>query len=419
LGVDDFALRKGHVYGTILVDLDQQRPIDLLPERSAAVLEQWLKDHPGVELITRDRAPEYADGATQGAPDAVQVVDRFHVLQNVRELLQRLLERHQAALQEATTIAMAPVDATPVPASDVRADVTEPPTDRGALAHTHPSTTSTPPPHPTQATQQRQDHRESRLASYTTVRTLSGQGLSIRAIAAQLRMSRRTVRCFVLADDFPERATRRPVRSKLDPFVPYLQQQLAAGQDNGMDLWRDLRDHHGYTGSRGLLSRWVARHRAVVDLGTAKPRRRGRPPAPAGTPSVPQRRLSARQAAWLLVRRPDTLATDDQRLVERLCQHTPTIATAYQLAQDFIQMVRERQADTFAVWLTRATTSGIPEFQGFVAGLERDKAAVVAALTLPYSNGQVEGQVNRLKLIKRSMYGRAHFDLLRQRVLAA
>jgi transposase len=359
LGVDDFALRKGQVYGTILVDLDQHQPCDLLPERTAAILEQWLKDHPGVEVITRDRATDYADGATRGAPDAVQVADRFHLLQNVREMLQRLLSRHQAALQAATKADTAPANAAPLAAGDAASAVMDPPTNHVTEANASPSTITVPAPGLRKAAQQSQERRDRRLASYTTVRALRDQGLSMRAIAEQLHLSRKTVRRLVMADQFPERATRRPAPSKLDPFVPYLQQQLALGQDNGMQLWRDLRDQHGYTGSRALLSRWVARHRPVAEPATAKPRRRGRPPAPAATTSAPQRRCSARQAAWLLVRRLDDLEDADRGIVERLCQHSAVIDTAYQLAQDFIQMVRERQAAALESWLDRTSARSI------------------------------------------------------------
>jgi transposase len=422
LGVDDFALRKGQVYGTILVDLDQHQPIDLLPERTAAILEQWLKDHPGVEVISRDRATDYADGATRGAPDAVQVADRFHLLQNVREMLQRLLERHQAALQAATKADTAPADAV-LAAGDAASAVTAPPTNHATEANASPTTITVPAPHLTKAAQQRQERRDRRLASYTSVRALREKGLSIRAIAEQLHLSRKTVRRFALADQFPERATRRPAPSKLDPFIPYLEQQLVLGQDNAMQLWREVRDHHGYRGSRALLSRWVARHRHLRPAADAAPprvRRRGRPAAPAvATAPVSQRRCSARQAAWLLVRHPDELEEADRDIVTRLCEHSTTIGIAYHLAQDFMVMVRERQAAVFDSWLDRAATSGIPEIVSFVSGLQRDQAAVRAALDLPWSNGQVEGQINRLKLIKRSMYGRANFDLLRQRVLAA
>ena len=105
-------------------------------------------------------------------------------------------------------------------------------------------------------------------------------------------------------------------------------------------------------------------------------------------------------------------------MIDRLCAHTPVVATAHQMAQAWIAMVRERHAPDLDDWLARAHASGIPELETFAAGITRDKPAVVAALSLPYSNGQVEGQVNRLKLIKRMAYGRANFDLLRQRVIA-
>lgn len=251
---------------------------------------------------------------------------------------------------------------------------------------------------------------------------LHAQGKSLRALAAQLHLSRNTVRRFLVASQFPERASRRPGPSKLDPFIPYLEAQLAAGQDNGMQLWRDLREQQGYRGSRGLVSHWVAGHRHLVPSTDplSPPRRRRGCPTTSSPQSAQaaQRRLSARQAAWLLVRQAEKLEEEEQRIVERLCQQAPRVEVAYQLAQEFIKMVRERQAEAFDGWLQRASASGIAELQSFVVGLERDKAAVVAALSLPYSNGQVEGQVNRLKLLKRSMYGRAKFDLLRRRVLA-
>ncbi|NJN18187.1 MAG: transposase, partial [Oscillochloris sp.] len=264
--------------------------------------------------------------------------------------------------------------------------------------------------------------RSRRWAQYERVQELRAQGVSYRAIAAQLHLSRQTVRRYSVADRFPERATRRSKVSKLDPFTPYLAQRLAAGADNALQLWRDLRDQHGYSGSRALVSRWVAQHRHLVPAREhAEPikRRRGRPAQPAkAAPPSPQRRLSARKAAWLLICRPEAVTEDDRLVIDRLCAQALAVATAHQLAQAFITMVRERQASALEDWLAHATASGVPELQTFAAGIERDKLAVSAALTLSFSNGQVEGQVNRLKLIKRMAYGRANFDLLRQRVLA-
>ena len=425
LGVDDFALLKGQIYGAILVDLDKHRPVDLLPDRSAATFKQWLLAHPGVELIARDRASEFAEAAASGAPNAVQVADRFHLMVNAREMLQRLLERQPAALRAATnadpaladqpsivagaaTLAAPALAAPPLAAASVPASMV-------------PAVAPTPElPLPAQRSQHR---RAARLELYQKVRELHAQGRSRRVIAAQLQLGRNTVRRFVVADEYPERATRRTLSSKLDCFVPYLEQQLAAGGDNGMELWRRLRDEHGYNGSRALVSRWVAGHRQLVppvDPATPKPRRRGHPPAPSSAiPAVTQRRCSARQAAFLLLRQPEELEAADGRVIERLCQLSAEVETAQRLTHEFMGMVRQRLGERLEEWLTRMDESGIAELQSFAAGIKRDKAAVFAGLTLPYSSGQVEGQVNRLKFVKRSMFGRSNFDLLRHRVLAA
>lgn len=406
LGIDDFAFRKGQVYGTILVDLERHQPVDLLPERSADAVATWLGEHPGVEVITRDRSAEYAEGARRGAPDALQVADRFHLLHNLREMLQRLAEQHQDALRAVVQVAAPPSEE---PSGDREQPRTlAPPT--AALA-----------PRSRPERERRQERRDRRSARYQRVKELRAQGLSLSVIAEQVHLSRRTVRRYCRNEQFPERSLqRRP--SKLDAFRAYLEQRLAAGEDNALELWRELREQYGYSGASRQVSRWVAAHRHLAPApDPARPPvpRGGRPPASAPPrPAAPPAPLSAHKAAWLLIARPKTLAPDEQQLVERLCGHSPRLATAYTLAQAFIQMVRERKGEQFDGWLGQVASSGVREFQQFALGLERDKAAVAAALSSPYSNGQVEGQVNRLKVIKRMAYGRAKFDLLRQRVLA-
>jgi DNA-binding NarL/FixJ family response regulator len=249
VGVDDFAFRKGQTYGTLLVDLERHQPIDMLGDRSAETLASWLVQHPSVEILTRDRAPDYADGATRGAPQAIQVADRFHLLTNLRETVQRLLDRHQAVLRNAVV---------PPPA-----DVVDPPTSPPAASlPTSPPTTAAPAP--ALRTRQEREHQQRRrrwLARYSEIRALHDQGHGIRAIARQLDISRQTVRRILCADQFPEYGARSTRSSKLERYIPYLHQQLAAGNDNALALWRDLRDHHGYVGSRSLVSTWVAQHR--------------------------------------------------------------------------------------------------------------------------------------------------------------
>lgn len=395
LGVDDWSFRKGRTYGTLLVDLEQHQPVDLLPDRTADLLERWLLAHPGVEMISRDRAGAYAEGATRGAPNALQVADRFHLVQNLREALQRLLDRQQAALKAASM-----------------------PSTQAPLTADAPPSLSTPgEPPPTRVEQDQAVRRARRHARYEAVRALASEGWSIRAIARQVHMSRDTIRRFLVAGTFPERARPRPRPSLLDAYIPYMRARWQAGCDNGMQLWREI-DAQGYPGSRALVARWVAQQRGVLPSTSGHvTKRRGRRPAPP-RPQPAVRPISARRAAWLLVRQPADLTDAEWDTLTRLLNACPAVATAYPLAQTFGTMVRERRGAALDEWLHAAATSSVPELHSFVAGVRRDLAAVRAGLTLDVSQGQVEGQVNRLKLIKRSMYGRANFDLLRQRVLA-
>ncbi len=409
LGVDDFAFRKGRTYGTLLVDLEQHQPIDLLPDRTADLLEGWLLAHPGVEVISRDRAGAYAEGARRGAPDAIQVADRFHLLQNLREAIQRMLDRQQAALKAASSPPALPSLPPVPPVNDGMSSI--------ATAVEPPARSTPSEPPPTRVEQEQTVRRTRRHARYDAVRTLAEQGWSIRAIAREMHLSRDTVARYIRAGTFPERARPRPRPSMLDAYIPYMCVRWQAGCDNGMQLWREI-DAQGYPGSRALVARWVAQQRGVLATPAGKrAKRRGRRPAPP-RPQPAVRPISARRAAWLLVRQPADLTDAERATLRRLLAACPAATTAYPLAQSFGAMVRERTGGALDGWLHAAATSGVPELQSFVAGVQRDVAAVRAGLTLDVSQGQVEGHVNRLKLIKRSMYGRANFDLLRQRVLA-
>lgn len=343
LGVDDFALRKGQVYGTILVDLERHQVVDLLPERSATSLAQWLTDHPGVEVISRDRSGEYAEGASRGAPEAVQVADRFHLVQNLRDVLQAVLERHQAVLQ-ATQVPAAPARPTPEPAAASAPEGTQEPVSEPLASAAKPTLT--------RYQQLGIQRREQRQAHYERVRDLQAQGHGIREIARQMGLSRQTVRTFLRADVFPERADRGCGVSKLDPFVAYLRARLEAGETNGSALWRELRDHHAFTGSQPLVRKWVARHRHLIPSTLVKsaPRQAW----PAATPpaaSVPPRRRSARQFAWLLMRPVAELEAKEQALVEPVLAASPAVQMAYTLGLAFLRMVRQRDVEGFDTWL--------------------------------------------------------------------
>ena len=295
LGVDDFSLRKGQVFGTILVDLERHQPIDLLPDRSSDTLASWLEQHPGVEIISRDRSTEYADGVTRGAPDAIQIADRFHLLQKGREALQRLLEQHSSELQTAQTPLVEP-SLQPTDEKIITTPVNEQPDEVPRTRHERVQV----------------ERRSRRYERYLRVRELHALGHSIHEITRQMQISRQTVRRFVRAEQFPEQGQQRPRKRKLDRFIPYLSEQLAKGNDNGAALWRTLRDEQGYTGSRSQVTQWVAHHRHLCPSRPTTARvGKGRPPATQLPMPPGPRRRSARQVSWLLVQPYDDLEVEE------------------------------------------------------------------------------------------------------------
>jgi transposase len=399
LGVDDFALRKGQRYRTILLDLEQRRPVDLLPLRSAMVLERWLQQHPGVEIIARDRGPEYIRGATAGAPQAIQVADRFHLLSNLREALERTLECSHASLR--TRFASTP------PAIQAVSASTAVPVRRRVRTGVEASMPA--------------KRRARRLALYESVRLLYHQGKSKRHIAQELQISPWLVRRFVEAEQFPERAAKSQRRTSiLTPFEAVLQEQWQQGQRTVPSLFR-LLQAQGYSGSIYTVRHWVQQRRQEPAPHT-KPAYRAKytiPPEEVAIRTAAQQRLpAARQLVWLVLKEQEELAADDQELLKFLLEE-PSIARIYPLAQQFLLLVRQRDLSAFDGWLSACVSSNVSELASFASGLQQDEAAVRAALTLPWSTGQVEGQITRLKLLKRQMYGRASFTLLGQRVLHA
>jgi transposase len=258
--------------------------------------------------------------------------------------------------------------------------------------------------------------RQRAAERHAAVQRLAAEGLSQRAIAKRLRLARVTVRRYCHAGSVPEQVAhgRRP--SILDPHTAYLERRWDEGCRSGLQLWRELRER-GYPGSRKLVALW-ARARRTEPAPTTPRRYRPAPGAPAAAPP-PGRRPSARRLAWLLVRAPDQLRPAEQQLLARLQAACPDATIAYPLIQQFVRMLRQSDAAPLDAWLTEAKASGVPDLQTFAAGLHEESAALEAALRLPWSTGPVEGQITRLKLIKRQAYGRAGIDTLRRRMLRA
>jgi transposase len=410
LGLDDFAWKKGDRYGTLLVDLEARCPVDLLADREAASVACWLREHPGVKLISRDRAGMYAEGAKRGAPRAKQIADRYHLLVNLRDTLKDALARYQDSLpvveergKQAGSSSEEPAHPSPVTPVPVQAPPKPEAGEAGSLSAETPQLTA--------AQRRQQVSRANRYARSQQILALSREGLSQRAIARQLHLSRGCVHRYVTAPSFPERALPGKRGSQLDRYLPYLRQRWEQGCHNGRQLAQEI-EAQGFRGSASLVRQLIGGWRASLPApspGVRGPKRRTAPPAP--------RRVSARQASWWFVTPPEHLTEAQRALLERICQTNASLHELYQLGQEFLLMVKQRRARRLAPWLRRVGKSSSTDLHGFASGIKRDYAAVKMALSVVWSQGQVEGQITRLKLLKRQMYGRARFELLRSRVL--
>lgn len=362
IGIDDWAWRRGRCYSIIVCDLERRRVIDLLPGRSSAPVRDWLTAHPSVTVVSRDRSGPYAEAARTGAPTATQVADRWHLLVNASEALRGIVERHQSEIR------------------DVAHRAVHDPAGSPNLAKTV----------PTNGNSRRRDRCEAALC-------LHGEGLPTKEIARRLGASRNAVRRWVQAGRFmPYR--RAPGSSLLDRHLPLVEARWREGQHSATVLHRELRAQ-GFIGSYDIVRRWALRRRQD---------------APARSPSV--RVPSTRRITRWLTADPAALSREDRAFTEALCSAAPKLKQAAKDIRAFADLLRQNDPTGLTPWLEAAAAT---DLGGFVTGLRQDEPAVRAAIVEPWSNGPVEGQVNRLKLIKRSMYGRAGLDLLRQRVLYA
>jgi transposase len=423
LGVDEFSFKRGRIFGTILIDLENHKRVDVLRERSAESFAKWLKEHPEVEIISRDRGQIYADGGRQGAPNAIQVADRFHLVENVREAIERSLSSNYQGLKTtvATIAAETQQNKLKVPEMEIDNGVTQLQLSKSVTEENNidieqiDKTTSvevteqTSQSYRERQTQLSQESRERRIERYEQIKELSKQGMSGREIARHLSISRRTVMNFLHVDIFPERAQHTPP-SMLDKFAPYLIQRLQSGIINSRKLWDEIKEL-GFTGSASLVRRFSANWKILLPLNLESKVAKSATKVP-----------STKQVSfWLLglsKEKEEEKKIEHQNFVEKLCNISNEISKARLLGIEFIEMIRKRQGQLLDSWLEKAKISGIPSLKNFASGIELDKDAVFNAMTLPWSNGQVEGNNNRLKMLKRQMYGRAKFDLLRARVLS-
>ncbi|MFJ4094179.1 ISL3 family transposase [Kitasatospora sp. NPDC089913] len=370
LGVDEFAFRKGRTYGTVLVDVETGRVVDVLPDRTSETFAAWLREHPGAEIICRDRATAYTRAIKEAAPDAIEVADRWHLLQNLSAAVEKTCHQHRSCLRKHVE------QEGPAPESPV-IDLPVPELPRTPIV-------------------------ERTRDRYADVHRLLERKWTISAIARHLDLDRKTVRRFkttpldellASAKDFGIHKARL-----LEPFKPYLNSRFTAGYTSGTRLFHEIREL-GYTGSIQV----VRRHLAKLREGTAEPVR-------ADIPSP--RRITS----WIMRSREKLSDQEVDKLLDvRIA--CPDIARAYDLARCFRDLLVDRRGSMLLEWIRQAEQDAPAPVRSFAGFLRQDLAAVTAGLTLEWSSGKVEGNVNRIKTLKRAMYGRASFRLLRIRIL--
>ena len=349
LGVDDFALRRGQVYASILIDAETGDRVDVLPGRTADVVEAWLRDHPGVQIICRDGSGAYAEAARRAVPGAVQAGDRWHLWHGLAEAAQREVAAHASCWAAAG-----------------------PPVKEGKRAGT---------------TAER----------WREVHDLLGKGTGLLECSRRLGLSLNTVKRYARATE-PERLIRAPQYrpTLVDPYRDHLRKRRT--EDPAVPVQQLLREIRelGYQGSSNLLVRYITQGRVESD----------RP------------HLSSRRVARLLLTRPAALSDAQQALLGTLTAACPEMTS---LVADPV-LRRPAQADPgnddkLQESIRAARAADLPSVHAFTRGLDPGMAAVTAAVTLPFHNGRTEGVNTKTKMIKRQMYGRAGFTLLRHRIL--
>lgn len=396
LGVDDFAFRKGHRYGTILVDLETHQPIALLADRKAETLVTWLEGHPGVEVLSRDRSKTYRSAMSEGAPDAIQVADRFHLVKNLSETLEQAFGSYRSELKAAEQLQH----------QNIVAEAPE----ATVLAVAKPTATE-------KARQQIHQKQHRKIAQQKTIKALRAQGWTQTAIAQKVGVSVKTVERYSCLPDFPEIPARRPTfgHGLLDPYKQQLLEWWNAGIREPSILMK-LLESCGFEGSLRTLQRYISGLREAQGLPPVRNKVNHALPKVIDPQAPP---FTPRQAAYLVVLRPENRQAEETDLLEQLTRQHPDLALLVELADEFLQLLRKRQANAFDDWLMKAVGCAIQPLKTFAKGLFDDYAAIKASMMSEVSNGPVEGLNNKLKMLKRQMYGRASLELLEKRFVMA
>jgi transposase len=387
LGVDDFAIRRGQTYNTILIDMDTHKPVDVLPDRESETLAAWVREHPEIQVVCRDRAGAYAEGIRTGAPQAIQVADGFHLWKNLCEAAEKTVAAHHHCLRAASAVQAGPAEPEPAPLAPAAGAATPPERTRRLAERTR--------------------------ARYAQVQECLARGLSRAATAQELNLDIQTVRRFANASCAEELLGKAEHRlTKLDPYIDLVNQRWNEGVTSAADIAAELRAL-GFKGDAQTVRRYL-RPLRLPGTSPSHPHPRQRKPAPTA-PAVPKPRAISKA----LLTHPDHLGEDDALIVKNATAGCAHLERLHQYVRSFAKIMAQRRGRELPAWLEAVEADDLPELRSLATGLRRDLQAVINGLTLEHSSGAVEGNVTRVKRLKRDGYGRANFDLLRLQILLA
>lgn len=382
IGVDDWAFKKGNTYGTIIVDLQQNKVVDLLPDRESETICRWLKEHQEVEVISRDRGGPYSKGAREGAPQAIQVADRFHLLMNLGDATKKMFQSMGKELKELFTLYN-------------KADkLIEPLSTMEDLMVTKEDT---------EIIQTETINTNVELqVRFNKVKELFSQGYTIRAISRSLHIARVTIRKYIGMDILPKKKGSRS--TNFESFHLFLLHESNRGKMYTQLYAAILSEgfNGGYTQFCSNMNELFKSNKII--------------PVSCKVDPAPMRTWSPRNLSIMIRKDKNDINTEDGKFLELLYDKYPAIKETEQFIHSFKKLFQIKEEGTLTTWLEDVEKSS-SVIKHFAKGIQSDFQAVNNAVITPYSNGQVEGQVNRLKNIKRRMYGRAGFELLRRMVI--
>ena len=349
VGIDDWTFRRGRRYGTMIVDLERHEVIDLLEDREAASVKNWLERHPQIQVIARDRGGSYAEAATKGAPQAVQVADRWHLMHNLADAIEEFLKQKKKLLRQAA-----------------RTEKQSPEEDHATSFSASPLAPRRPRIGYERQMEAKRARHEAIVERWREIQKLHQAGADVYDIAKRLGLSRQTVYRYQQMEQSPGPTRFRHRRRVLDPYVPYILRRWQEGCHNGRRLYREIQEQ-GYVHAASNVARLVAELRRADLGGTTTGRTQGGVVLPEEA-AVP----TSRQATMLFLKREEELNADQEVYLERLVQLDEAVADAYWLTQGFARMVRDLDGEKLDGWLEEAEACGASAVRRFAAGLKKD-----------------------------------------------